>query len=317
MGRSASFHAEAELPSVPAGSLPGRRGAPIGCTEQLRPKGTSEGLGRGSVKVRRRLRAAALPGSVSAGLTAAPTILGAVTAPLQPMDARVRDVRRRLLRWARQHGRSFWWREQRDPYVTAVVEVLLRQTRAEPVVEEALRFVARYPAPEKLADADVAQLAEDLRPFGLYRQRAEQLKALGWALVERPGGFPRRRQDIASLPGVGPYATAAIRCFVFGAREPVVDVNLVRIIQRVFGVEVPRGEGRRSKDVSLVAESLLAGGQPRAVNWALLDLGALVCTARQPRCGICPLAGTCQYQQRGFLASRPSSGQVGELCEVE
>ena len=206
---------------------------------------------------------------------------------------RVRRIRRSLLRWSRLSGRDFWWRHQRDPFVTAVVEILLKQTRASSIHERARLFVERYPTPESLAEASGDQLIEDLAPFGFHKQRAAHLKALGLALTSGGRKISADKDNLLSLPGIGPYAASAIRCFVFGSSEPVVDVNVVRIVERTFGVTYERGEGRRNKDVKRLAAALLAGAQPREVNWGLLDLGALVCRERHPKCEACPLNRAC------------------------
>lgn len=211
----------------------------------------------------------------------------------RPELDRVRRIRRSLLRWSRASGRDFWWRHQRDPFVTAVVEILLKQTRASSIHEKARRFVERYPSPESLAKVSVEQLTEDLGPFGFHKQRAAHLKALGLALTSGGREISADKNSLLSLPGIGPYAASAIRCFVFGAPEPVIDVNVVRIVERTFGIAYERGEGRRNKDVKRLAMALLAGRQPREVNWGLLDLGALVCRERNPKCEMCPLNRAC------------------------
>lgn len=215
---------------------------------------------------------------------------------------RIRGTRRRLLRWARSSGRDFWWRNQRDPFITAVVEILLKQTRASSVEERVRGFVEKYPTPETLAQASVKTLSRDLTPFGFHRQRALHLKALGEALAGGQRRITAKSDELLSLPGIGPYAASAIRCFVFGARDPVIDVNVVRIVERVFRVKYERGEGRRNKDIRRLAFALLDGRQPREMNWALLDLGALVCRENRPLCDQCPLSQHCLSRTEAIAA---------------
>lgn len=202
-------------------------------------------------------------------------------------------MRRRLLRWGRRHYRSFWWRQLRDPFRIGIVEILLRQTNAKTAEPHIRSFVKKYGTPRALAQAPVERLAVELQPLGLHLQRAQQLRAFGEALDGRDVVFPRSRQQLLSLPGIGAYATNAIRCFAFGYADPVVDVNLARIVQRVFGLDFQRGEPRKNREVARMAGQLLDGGQARRVNWALLDLGALVCTAARPKCDECPLTDLC------------------------
>lgn len=211
------------------------------------------------------------------------------------MESDLFAIRRGLLRWWRKSGREFWWRRVRDPYTIAIVEVLLKQTNASASYGRIQKVVRRYPSAEALSKASLAKLEGELQPLGLHRQRATQLRNLGAALVDRNEIVPRKTSELLKLPGVGPYAASAIRCFAFGSREPVIDVNVVRIVHRLFGITEHRGELRRSKQIQAAATDLVAGRKARELNWALLDLGALVCTSRKPRCSVCPLLPHCSY----------------------
>jgi A/G-specific adenine glycosylase len=207
----------------------------------------------------------------------------------------VRRARRALFSWFRHSGRDFWWRNQRDPFTTAVVEILLRQTRADTSEARIVDFVTCFSTPESLATTPTEEVRLRLSSLGLQRQRATQLQALGQLLAKDGARMGRTKKELLSLPGIGQYSASAIRCFVYGAREPAVDVNVARIVQRVFAVEFERGEGRRNPEIWRIARELVRGQRPRQINWALLDLGALVCTARRPRCDVCPLRSSCSY----------------------
>lgn len=221
--------------------------------------------------------------------------------PLGPyprvLEGKLRFIRRALLHWRKKAGRAFWWRAERDPYRLALVEVLLRQTRASTTEQQIAEFVSRYASPGLLFGVPLATLTDDLRPFGLHRQRATQLRELGEYLSARANKMPRHVEELLQLPAIGPYAASAIRCFAFGAREPVVDVNVARIVQRVFGIHVERGEPRRNSEIWRIARLLVRRGNPRLLNWALLDLGALICTQRNPKCEICPIMQACRWAQ--------------------
>src|SRR5207249_2917948 len=180
---------------------------------------------------------------------------------------KVRFIAQALLRWRKRAGRKFWWRAERNQYRIALVEVLLRQTRAAPVENDIAQFVWEYSSPRLLAAAPLGTLIRDLRPFGLHRQRAEQLHALGQHLSKRGGKIPRSKEELLKLPGIGPYAASAIRCFAFGARQAVVDVNVARIIQRVFGIHMTRGEPRRNREIWRIAGLIAKVKDPRKVNW--------------------------------------------------
>jgi len=204
-------------------------------------------------------------------------------------------MRRRLLRWGPVHFRGFPWRTDRDPYRTLVTEVLLKQTRAIQVgpVREAL--LRKYPVPSSLAEADPDDLSGLIRRLGFADQRVPQLGALGRALT-KTGRTPRTVAGLLTLPGVGPYTAAAVACFAFGRRAAALDVNVARIIGRVFAIAPEHGELRKNADVIRIASALVSTGSPREINWALLDLGAEVCRPH-PHCSACPLASRCQFKR--------------------
>ena len=204
-------------------------------------------------------------------------------------------VRTRLLRWARGNLRSFPWRNTKDPYSVMIAEVLLRKTAARavpPVYEE---FLRRVPTPQALARSSVNDLQSIIAPLGLSAQRAAQLSVLGRALVDC-GGVPRHTARLASLPGIGPYATAAVQCFAFEQSVPMVDTNVARVITRVFAIKPSRFEARRCPEVWRAAAELVRPSRaPRRLNWAILDLAATLCKPRSPLCGVCPLADRCRF----------------------
>lgn len=217
--------------------------------------------------------------------------------PVSPTD--VRWLRRRLFAWGRNHYRDFPWRRDRDPYRSLVTEILLKQTRAEGVEPVRLELLGTFPTARSLADALPRDIESHIRKLGFGRQRAAQLHALGRALSDVP--VPRRLSKLAELPGIGPYAASATSCFVFGRRQIALDVNVARIISRLFGLIPPRGELRKNRQIIEAGRAIISGPRPRDLNWALLDLGALVCRPR-PKCDACPLSVRCSHaMQPGLL----------------
>lgn len=207
----------------------------------------------------------------------------------------VAQLRRRVLRWWAHNRREFWWRAERDPYVVAVVEVLLKQTRATSVIRLTRDFVDQFPSPVDLASAGLAELEQALRPFGFQRQRAMHLKQLASRILEEPDALHGATEDLRRLPGLGTYAATAVSVFAHGRREAVIDVNTVRIFSRVYGLSRTRGELRKSAGIATLAAAYGRTTRPRESNWALLDLGATVCTEARPRCLACPLRRQCAY----------------------
>ncbi len=220
----------------------------------------------------------------------------------------VRWLRRRLFAWGKAHYRDFPWRRDRDPYRSLVTEILLKQTRADGVERVRFQLLTKYPSSTTLGNASRREIESVIASLGFGHQRAAQLQALGRALREAP--IPHTPAKLARLPGIGPYAAAATSCFAFGLREIALDVNVARIIGRIYGVEPNRGELRKNRDVVRFGHSLIDGVNPRGLNWALLDLGALVCRPK-PKCRQCPVQEGCW-----FARSRQNSARGGSIFEV-
>lgn len=202
-------------------------------------------------------------------------------------------LQERLLEWHRRYGRAALpWRAVRDPYYTLVSEFMLQQTQVERVVPSFVAFVERFPDVASLARASVADVLRQWRGLG-YNSRAVRLKGVAEAVVERHGGaIPSDGPALRALPGVGPYTAAAIRAFAFGIDDAPVDTNIRRIVHRLFyGVEYPRSVAARELDQR--ARALVPSGEAHDWNSALMDLGATICTARAPKCLLCPLQNGC------------------------
>jgi len=201
--------------------------------------------------------------------------------------------RREALRgWFERSQRSFTWRRTRDPWHTLVAETLLRRTRAAQVEHRIAEVLAKYPTPGSLAQAPLDQVRSDLRPFGLV-WRADNLAATAQVIAaDHRGHVPTDIESLMSLPGVGPYVAAATSASVDGTAVSLVDTNTVRVATRVRGT-YRSGDIRRQPDVAVAIADLLGGDAPAKDWWAVLDLGALICTPRSPRCGECPIRAEC------------------------
>ncbi len=220
-------------------------------------------------------------------------------------ESKVRDLRRALLRWARSSGRHFFWREPGvDPFAVLVCEILLAKTRAELAAPVAQELLARFPTPAALARARPATLERLLFPLGLHRKRSRHLIACARSLRDEFGGVvPRSVPALMQLPFVGRYAANAIACVAFGARVPVIDANVARIYRRVFSLPPPPERLALAHDLWDLAGAMLPRARAKEFNWAVLDLGGTVCTARAPSCDRCPLASLCDDSP----ARRPST----------
>ena len=177
--------------------------------------------------------------------------------------------------------------------------MLLRKTRAQRVDGIVRQLFSRYPDLSSLSEADVGELADLIRPLGLQNIRAKAILAAAERLVRDFGGqVPEDRSVLSDLPHVGRYAANAVLCFGFGQPRPIVDANVVRVLCRVFDREPPT-EVHKDDDLWDLAAELVPEGRPREHNWALLDLGALICTPQNPRCRECPIVELCTAHRTG------------------
>jgi len=216
------------------------------------------------------------------------------------IDARVAaNFRRRLAAWFRREGRDLPWRRTRDPYRILVSEAMLQQTQVSRVLEFYDRFLERFPTLEQLAAARPARVMESWEGLGYYA-RARNLHALARQVTSptrgrTPASLPATLDALRGLPGVGPYTAGAIASFAFERRAAAVDTNVARVLARVFA---PRLKLKRPRDLRrlwALAETLLprTGKAAWTHNQALMELGALICTARVKRCGECPVSARC------------------------
>ena len=216
--------------------------------------------------------------------------------------AQLKAFGRLLLAWYRRHGRDLPWRRTRDPYEILVSEVMLQQTQVKRVLEFYPRFLARYPTAEELATAPADAVREAWQGLGYYR-RAENLRRAAREVAERHGGrFPATPEELERLPGIGRYTAGAVASFAFGADAAILDTNAARVLSRVFG------PGRaRSRNARLwgLASAAIPPGRGYPFNQGIMDLGALICTARRPACPRCPVRRACRTATR--VAARPRS----------
>jgi A/G-specific adenine glycosylase len=205
----------------------------------------------------------------------------------------VNRAQRLLLDWYAQNGREHLpWRATRDPYRVLVSEFMLQQTQVDRVLPKYEAFIARFPDFAALAAAGTADVLRLWQGLG-YNSRAVRLRQLAQAVVERFGGrMPDDEEELRSLPGVGGYTVAAIRAFAFNLDDAAVDTNVRRVVHRMLhGLEYPPSASQREIDAS--AHALVPHARAHDWNSAMMDLGATICTARAPKCLLCPLSRAC------------------------
>jgi A/G-specific adenine glycosylase len=197
--------------------------------------------------------------------------------------------------WFRKHGRDLPWRATRDPYRVLVSEAMLQQTQVSRVIDFYDRFLDRFPSLGALAQAPPRRVREQWEGLGYYA-RARNLHAL----ARRVTSLPSEPAQLRTLPGIGPYTAGAVASFAFERRAALVDTNVARVLRRAFAPRANFKTARGQKRIWELAESLLprTGKATWTHNQALIELGALVCTARVARCGECPVRAYCNRGRR-------------------
>jgi A/G-specific adenine glycosylase len=220
---------------------------------------------------------------------------------------------KRLRAWYRRNHRDLPWRRTRDPYRVLVSELMLQQTQVSRVVPKYAEFLRAFPTLSAVARATPARVAEAWSGLGYYA-RAHNLHRLAVRVTD--GGrsrasLPSAPADLRALPGIGAYTAGAVASFAYEVRAPLVDTNVARVLRRVFAPRLDPTSGRGSRTLWALAEATLPRGG-RATwthNQALMELGALVCTARVAHCHRCPVRRECATAGRGEVSRRAVSGR--------
>jgi A/G-specific adenine glycosylase len=217
--------------------------------------------------------------------------------PLTP--AALCKLRHALLTWYDAHRRELPWRRDAAPYRVWLSEIMLQQTRVAAVVDHYARFLQKFPTVQTLAAAREPSVLAVWSGLGYYHRARRMHQAAKLIARKRKGSFPRTAAEWRELPGIGRYTAAAIASIAFGEAVAVVDGNVERVLDRMFGA----AKGREA--AWQWAESLLDCGRPGDFNQAMMELGATVCTPRAPQCPVCPLHDWCA--SRGANTARSQS----------
>lgn len=212
-----------------------------------------------------------------------------------PKSADIDRFRSDILEWFQNHGRDFPWRQKStNNYRYILAEVMLQRTKAETVAKFWPSFIRMYPSWRALSKASEADLQNTFKPIGLWQRRAASLFLLAQEMNNRRGLFPKKRDEIEALPGVGQYIANAISLFCNGETYPLLDSNMARVLERYFG---PRklADIRDDPYLQSLAKQVVTCEQAVSINWAILDLAAMICKTKMPLCTNCPLKTSCAY----------------------
>lgn len=222
------------------------------------------------------------------------------------MDASEDEIATNLLAWYGNHARVLPWRsppgsEAPEPYRVWLSEVMLQQTMVAAVIPYFQRFTARWPDVAALAAAPEEEIMAAWAGLGYYA-RARNMVACARAVADL-GAFPDTEDGLRELPGLGAYTAAAVAAIAFGRRAVVVDANVERVVARLFAIEEPLPGARKS--IRIHTERITPERRAGDFAQAMMDLGATICTAREPRCLLCPLTGQCTARRQGDPARFP------------
>ena len=212
--------------------------------------------------------------------------------------------RRRLLDWYRRNGRDLPWRRTSDPYHILVSEVMLQQTQVDRVLPKYHEWLGKYPTLEALAEADERDVSRTWRPLG-YNIRPKRLHAIARESVARYGGeLPSDEETLLSFKGIGEYTAGAVLSFAFRKRAAILDTNVARVLFRNFIATGDPKAHATKKQLWELSRTVLPRRNVFDFNQALMDLGAMVCVARKPKCAVCPMQKNCLSYPHGARLAR-------------
>lgn len=219
-------------------------------------------------------------------------------------EVNLAHLRRRLLNWYRKNQRDLPWRHSRDPYAIWISETMLQQTQVKTVLPYYARFLSAFPTLQALAGAPLPRVLRLWSGLGYYR-RAENLHKAARQIVAQHGGImPRDYERLRALPGIGDYTAGALLSIAFDEKYPAVDGNVRRVLSRLVHTKT-------NVEIHTVATELAKTSQPGNLNQALMELGATVCTPKEPHCGDCPVESHCRSRsQLGRRQAQPQRSKV-------
>ncbi len=223
-----------------------------------------------------------------------------------------------VVTWFQHEGKSYPWRETRDPYAILVSELMLQQTRIATVLERGYyqKWISAFPSWQDLAEADTADVLKKWEGLGYYNRARNLQKAAQVVVSDYEGRFPETIEEILELPGVGRYTAGAVLSFAFEKRAPIVDGNVVRVLTRICGFSDRVDTSAAQKAIWALAEQLTPEDQVREFNSGLMEIGQRRCHRRIPECDACPIRSFCRAREDGLLESIPQKSKKPEITSL-
>lgn len=209
------------------------------------------------------------------------------------------ELVQKLLFWFYEAKRDLPWRQNKNPYYIWVSEIMLQQTRVDTVKPYFERFIARFPDIETLSNANEDEVLKYWEGLGYYSRARNLLLAAREVKAKYGGVIPDDEERIRTLKGIGPYTMGAILSIAYDKPVPAVDGNVLRVISRIFAIEKDIAKPSTRKEIEELVRSIIPKSDPSGFNQALMELGALICLPRTPKCSICPVEHLCVAREEG------------------
>jgi A/G-specific adenine glycosylase len=226
-------------------------------------------------------------------------------------------LRSRLLAWFDRNRRSLPWRTDYSPYEVWISEIMLQQTQVKTVLPYFLRWLERFPSVRSVAEAAEEEILKHWEGLGYYSRAGNIHKTAKILMRDFHGEFPRDHRKLLKLPGIGLYTAGAVMSFAFNEAYPAVDRNVERVFARVFNICVPVSEKETRLSILATAKELIPPGEARRFNQAIMELGAVLCTPRNPVCFECPISALCKSFQLGITDQRPVPGKRKVIVPID
>ncbi|MCF8128000.1 MAG: A/G-specific adenine glycosylase [Deltaproteobacteria bacterium] len=222
-------------------------------------------------------------------------------------------IQRKLLDWYQEHHRSLPWRKTSDPYRIWVSEIMLQQTQVKTVIPYYERFISAFPDLETLADADLQKVLKIWEGLGYYARARNLHRAAQEIMANHGGVLPQNPTALKALPGIGEYVAAAVSSIAFGQPHAAVDGNVKRVLARFHKIDSPVNDPAFGNVFKNAATAFFDESNPGKFNQAMMELGALVCTPKNPDCRGCPLARKClAFGEKGEYPKRLKKARTRE-----
>lgn len=222
-----------------------------------------------------------------------------------------------LLTWFSKNQRDLPWRRTYDPYQIWISEIMLQQTQMDRVTNFFIRWMEEFPDLETLANSSEHVVLKCWEGLGYYSRARNILKTAKLILNHHQGQIPDSRKLLQELPGIGPYTAGAIASIAYNRDVPVVDANVERIFARLFDIDLIASSPEAKMVNWNKATELLPQGQAKNFNQALMELGALICRPKNPKCSLCPLSSHCLALQYGIVGERPVPKKGSKIIPID